>query len=242
MERPCPPPWMALLLALALAVPGLAEPPSPAAAASDHPASELLDPDSPAPAGEAATRATSPRPIARRANAPSVAAPASTTSPAGSGWLRTTASLAAVVALILLLAWGYRRTIGPLAGVSLARGRNLGLIEVISRATLGPRHTLHLVRVGARLVLVGTAQDGVRTLDVITDPDQVSALLGQAAQQRAESATRSFAGLLEAESTRYPASDEAPRAAAPPDEVRLRAAQDAIAAAVERLRAAEARA
>ncbi len=242
MERLCPPPWMALLLALALAVPGQAEPAAPASTASGDLVDERLDLDSGPPTDAAATRATPPRPIARRGSAPTVTAPAGTTSPAGSGWVRTTASLAAVVALILLLAWGYRRTIGPLAGVSLARGRNLGLVEVISRATLGPRHTLHLVRVGARLVLVGTSQDGVRTLDVITDPNQVSALLGQAAQQHAESATRSFAGLLEAEATRYPASDDAPRAATPPDEVRLRAAQDAIAAAVERLRAVEARA
>jgi len=51
-------------------------------------------------------------------------------------------------------------------------------IEVLGRRSLDPRTTLHLVKVGQRLLVLGVGPDGVRTLSELTDPVEVEALAG----------------------------------------------------------------
>lgn len=119
-------------------------------------------------------------------------------------WMRTTASLAGVVALIILLAWGYRLGISNSSRLSFGRRvRHPGLIEVVSRASLAPRQSVYLVRVGPQLVLVGATHDSLRTLSVIDDPDLAARLAGQAAQRRGESHTAEFQRCLDNETRAY---------------------------------------
>ncbi len=135
-----------------------------------------------------------------------------------------------MVALIVLLAWGYRRAAGLPAG--LARGRNLGLVEVVSRAALTPRTSVWLVRVGPRLVLVGGGADGLRPLDVISDAGVVANLLGEAAQRRADSSVAAFQAALDDETRSYgPKQDPAQVADVP----RLDSVRTKLARTLERL-------
>jgi flagellar biogenesis protein FliO len=125
--------------------------------------------------------------------------------PRSSGaWGRTTAALGGVVALIALLAWGYRAMAAGGGALRWAgRGRHPGLIEVVGRTALSPRQTLCLVRIGPRLVLLGVTPAAVRTLDVIQDADLTAQLLGEAARRRSDSSTAEFARCLEREAQTY---------------------------------------
>ena len=55
-----------------------------------------------------------------------------------------------------------------------------GAIQVVARASLGPREQLSLVRVGERLVLVGSGPGGMTPLTEVDDPDEVASLLAAA--------------------------------------------------------------
>lgn len=174
------------------------------------------------------------RPLPRR-SAPAGRAESPPSAVRGAGF-RTTLALGGVVALIVLLAWGYR--------VAAARGgrwsprvRHPGLIEVLSRAALSPRQSLYLVRVGPRLVLLGATADAVRPLDVIQDPDLTAALAGQAAQRRPDSHSAEFDRCLEREAVGYSsATGHALDELAVPEERRLAGVRQTLADAVQRLR------
>jgi hypothetical protein len=46
-------------------------------------------------------------------------------------------------------------------------------VEVLGRTVVDYRHTIHLVRCGSRLLVLGSSQDGLSTLSEITDPAEV---------------------------------------------------------------------
>ncbi|MDY6913677.1 MAG: flagellar biosynthetic protein FliO [Planctomycetota bacterium] len=88
-------------------------------------------------------------------------------------WLQTVLALAVVIVLIFLARWLLRR-VGAVTGT----GRSAGLIEVLARSSLSPRHQLFLVRLGQRLILVGAGpQGGLAALTEITDQAEVSRLV-----------------------------------------------------------------
>ena len=184
-----------------------------------------------------------PRPLARR-HAPAVPASAEQSSDSVTTthtWVRTTASLAGVIALILLLAWGYRRVAGAGTLGLAVRNRGANLMHVIGRIALSPRHSLCLVRIGPRLVLLGCTPTAVQPVDVITDADLTARLLGEAARGRADSSSAEFARCLERESKPYRDDEhgESPETATP-DEPRLAALKSKLAGTLERLKAAKA--
>lgn len=134
----------------------------------------------------------------------------------GQSWLRTILSLAFVVALIVLLMWGYRALGGTSGRLALlGKARQPHLIEVVSRTPIGPKQALCLVRMGPRLLLVGVGPEQLRTLDVIDDPVLAAKLLGQATTERPDSQTVAFSRALETETTLY---DEAEEDATPWDD------------------------
>jgi len=158
-------------------------------------------PDDPWSSPEIAAPRMEGRPLPRKRDAGRGTPPTDATASRGSPWLRTTGSLAAVVGLIVLLAWGYRLVAGR--GRLALSGRRTGLIEIVGRTTLSPRQSLCLVRLGPRLVLLGLTHDAVRALDVIQDADLTARLAGQAAQRRPDSQTAEFARCLEREAQTY---------------------------------------
>ena len=91
------------------------------------------------------------------------------------GWVRTLAALAVVVVLIFVVRLLLRR-LGPVG----KGGKGPDAIEVLARSSLSAKHRLYLVRLGQRLVLVGSGPEGLTTLSEVTDPDEVSRLSARA--------------------------------------------------------------
>lgn len=96
-------------------------------------------------------------------------------------------SLAVVLGLFFLLAWMMRRT-APRGLTALPTE----VVEVLGRAPLAGRQQVHLVRCGAKLLLVSVTPTGAETLTEITDPDEVNRLAGLCHQARPGSATATF--------------------------------------------------
>lgn len=189
--------------AVGLAGPGRADSPRTVHPPADGAAPPVSAPDDPWTPAELAGAPVQDELIRRRASAGSPAAPASA-SGGGQSWLRTTASLAGVVALIILLAWGYRLVTGGTGRLLLgARARHAGLIELLARANLGPRQTLYLVRVGPQVVLLGATAGSLTALSVIDGPDAAARLAGERARAAADSCTAEFHRCLEGAAREY---------------------------------------
>ncbi len=157
---------------------------------------------------------------------------------AGGSWLRTWGSLAGVVTLIVLLAWGYR--VVSSGALPLARARHPGLIEVVSRLGLSPRHALFLVRVGPRLVLCGISQERICVLDSIDDPELAARLAGQAAAARPDGSQADFRRCLESAERGGGSEGDGPvirGRGGGSGEVRLGAARRSLSGALRRLSA-----
>jgi flagellar biogenesis protein FliO len=88
------------------------------------------------------------------------------------GWLHTLGALAVVIGLIFAVRIVLRR----LAGRQGAGARREA-IEVLARASLSARQQVSLVRLGRRLVLVGSGPSGMSPLAEVSDPEEVAELL-----------------------------------------------------------------
>jgi len=80
--------------------------------------------------------------------------------------------LAAVAAVLILLAatlWWLRRR-GFAAAVRPAR-RSGRVLQSLERLPLGPQHTLHLVRLGRKALLVGCSPGGCTVLTDVAWPE-----------------------------------------------------------------------
>lgn len=107
------------------------------------------------------------------------------------GWWRTLGALALVVALILAMRWLLRRSSSVRASSRMPQA-----IEVMAKTAVSPKHTVMLVRVGRRVLVVAAGADGMNTLAEIQDPEQVSELLGDVQRGKANSLSGSFAKAL----------------------------------------------
>ena len=54
------------------------------------------------------------------------------------------------------------------------RGRDSGLVEVISTTPLGPNRQLHLVRIGDEVILVGSGEGGITPLRKFDEDEAVA--------------------------------------------------------------------
>lgn len=199
------------------------------AQAADAGRAELIDRKVPA-VGEAS------KPLQNRDREKQPIQRGTTTTTNGGSWARTTLSLVAVVSLALLLAWGYRSAAMG-ANPLTPRGRSGGLIQVIGRQSISPRHAVCLVRVGPRLVLVGQSQDRLTQLDVIEDAALVSQLVGESglAAERRDAAV--FQRQLESEAAEYARS--VPRAESTPIQRELQRMQTVLKQTVRSTAASE---
>lgn len=91
--------------------------------------------------------------------------------------LRMFLSLGGVLLLFGGGVWALRRMM-PGAAPATSGGR---LVEVLSRAAVGPKQSVVLVRVGSRLVLVGVTPESIRTLSEIQEAGEVERLAFQSA-------------------------------------------------------------
>jgi len=78
----------------------------------------------------------------------------------GSGFMRLAIGLVVVLALIFAIRWVVRRA----GSAKLPTGN--GKLSVVATTPLGPNRAVHLIRIGSELVLVGSSEQGVRSLRV----------------------------------------------------------------------------
>ncbi|WP_162130564.1 flagellar biosynthetic protein FliO [Schlesneria paludicola] len=122
-------------------------------------------------------------PLPARVNGPSETSGKSKSISASNSLISTAVSLSLIVgALFVAGRWmkrnGFR---GPQQLPDEA-------LEVLGRRTLEPRASVHLVRLGSRVLLLGVGGDGVRTLSEIDDPVEVERLI-RACDQESKSET-----------------------------------------------------
>lgn len=120
---------------------------------------------------------------------------------AASGWWSTLGGLTAVVALILISAKLVRR---KMPGATAALPGNV--VQVLGRKSLDYRHTIHLVRIGSRLLILGSSQEGLRTLSEITDPVEVDCLAGLCESNEHPSTSLNFGDVIRKFQSSVPAS------------------------------------
>jgi flagellar biogenesis protein FliO len=118
---------------------------------------------------------------------------------AGSLWVTLTIVLVTFLGLALVTRW--LKTHGP------ARFRALPgeALELLGGRTLEPRVTVHLVRCGGRILMLGVAPDGVRTLAEYTDPVEVDLLAGACRSNADNGVAQSFGTLFTQTSKSKPA-------------------------------------
>lgn len=137
----------------------------------------MLIPDAVNDGGAAAGGAAGPAAAARVA-------------PAVSAWdfVRMLLVLALVVAAIYVVLWLLRRRTGR-------RVQENDLIKVLGSRALAGTRSLHLVEVGTRIYLVGSADGGVDLISEITDPESRDSLRLAAAAEK-PSGRRTFQSVL----------------------------------------------
>jgi len=117
-------------------------------------------------------------------------------------WYRTgLGALGIVLTLIVVAVWLLRRW------VPAARVMDSSVLNVVGRASLSPKHSLALVQVGRRFVLVGISGDRLSGLCEVADPDEAAELAvrtgtGMKPQRRA------FGDLLLHEAEAYQEGDD----------------------------------
>ena len=100
-------------------------------------------------------------------------------------------SLAVVLGLFLAVVWVSRR-FAPQGSAILPKE----VVELLGRAPLAGRHTMQLVRVGNKLLLLALSSNGAETLTEVTDPVEVEHLAALCRRGKTDSATASFTTVL----------------------------------------------
>lgn len=131
-------------------------------------------------------------------------APGTATPESSGGWIghwsvRTLAAVMALAALLAGVRWLSARSGsgGGLSGaMTLSPRAPSGILEVLGRYPVSRGHSLVLMRMDRRIVLLGQSAAGFTTLSEVTDPDDVASILVKASESEPGSMTRRFNELL----------------------------------------------
>ncbi len=110
--------------------------------------------------------------------------------PSASIW-GTVIGLAAVFGLFLAgRVWLSRH--GPVG----FRGLPAEALELLGKRAIEPRVSIHIVRCGPKILVLGVSPDGIRTLTEITDPVEIDLMAGACRRKDAGLASANFAGMF----------------------------------------------
>jgi flagellar biogenesis protein FliO len=105
------------------------------------------------------------------------------------GWWMGTAG----IALALAVCGGI--SLATRGGWRWAQVNTVGTVRVVGRTSLSPRHTVHLLSVGHRVLIVGTGPQGPPSLlGELTDPDDIDRLVPGRAEDPNENGKASAVG------------------------------------------------
>jgi flagellar protein FliO/FliZ len=128
-----------------------------------------------------------PRTSERKPTDPKTTAAAPKTRSTTANWWTSLGGLVAVLALVLLSAKLLRKSL-PAA----QKGLPPEVIRVLGRKPLDYRHTIHLVRCGSKLLVLGSSQEGLTTLSEITDPVEIDYLAGMCESRESQTLGQGF--------------------------------------------------
>jgi flagellar biogenesis protein FliO len=129
--------------------------------------------------------------------------------PAGNLWDMQKIPLALGAVILLILAM---RIVGKKMMAGGGAFKSSEVLSVILRSSVSPRQQLMLVKVGRRLVLVGTGGNDLSALCQIDDPNEVAELLGQIRAEKTASPASNFRAMFGKAGNAYEPGDE-------PDEI-----------------------
>jgi flagellar protein FliO/FliZ len=132
---------------------------------------------------------------------------------AGPSAARTALSLAAVLALIMILFLAGRRFL-PRRMFAQPAGGGGGAIQVLGRTAISPKQRIILLQVGRRILVVADGGQSLTTLAEITDADEAAALIGQL---QSEKSGGSFTSALNGAMDRFRTARERPEPQPQPD-------------------------
>jgi flagellar biogenesis protein FliO len=145
------------------------------------------------------------KPIHRTVTTAATASRGKGAAPASGLWDARKIPLALGAVILLILAM---RIVGKKLMAGGAGIKTSGALSVVLRSSVSPRQQLVLVKVGRRLVLVGTGGNELTALCQIKDPDEVAELLGQIQAEKATSAASNFRAIFGKADSAYPTGDE----------------------------------
>ena len=132
----------------------------------------------------------------------------------GSSVWMTCAALSIVVIGILAAAKFFQKH-APLASAGIPAEA----LEFLGKRYVDRRHTIHLVRLGSRVLLLGSTTDGLQTLCEVTEPVEVDYLAGLCRQSKTgNSVSQSFRSLFIRRSASIPPPDSGPSLNSPLEE------------------------
>lgn len=100
--------------------------------------------------------------------------------------------LSLIVGLILVVAKLWLKH-GPIVSAGLPPE----VIEVLGKRNIDARQSIHLVRMGSRILVLGSSAEGLRTLSELTDPVEVDFIAGACRSRNHDNAvTQSFRALF----------------------------------------------
>ena len=106
-------------------------------------------------------------------------------------WGSVIAALLVVLGLFFLFTWLLRRAAPQGSGALPSE-----VLEVLGRAPLASRQSVHLLKIGHKLLLVSVTASGTETLCEITEGEEVDRLLGLCQQNKSNSSTKAFRAVL----------------------------------------------
>lgn len=141
--------------------------------------------------------------------------------------------LVLVLGGIGVLFWAVRKYLPGMRKMTGSRA-----VEVLARTYLSPRQSVNIVRLGRRILVVGQTTDRLSALATITDPDEVSELVGLCESASAGSATSSFRNLFKKFDQQF---DETQLDADAPGDADLSRVRDELDSLTEKVRRASGR-
>lgn len=89
-----------------------------------------------------------------------------------SGGYAVFTGLTIVVGLLLVLYWAMRKFVPGAGGFSSG-----GAVLVLTRSAISPKHSIYVVRVAGRVLVLGVTGESIRTLSEVTDATEIARLV-----------------------------------------------------------------
>jgi flagellar biogenesis protein FliO len=132
------------------------------------------------------------------------------------GWLGLLWPLALVLTGIFVMFWAAKRYLPGLRRMAGSRA-----VEILGRTYLTPRQSVTVVKLGRRVLVIGQTAEQLSALASITDPEEVSEIVGLCESAGGHSSTATFRKIFQRMDREYEgeSADAAPPAGAATDDV-----------------------